>query len=145
MLEVGNGGMSDEEYRVHMSLWSLLAAPLLAGNDLRNMSQSTLAMLTNAEVIAIDQDPAAQPVKRMVQSGNLEVWARPLQDGSTAVGLFNRDTQAKTVSVKWSALGLTGELKARDLWKHESVPVSSDTYTATVPGHGVILLRVQKS
>jgi alpha-galactosidase len=145
MLEVGNGGMSDEEYRVHMSLWSLLAAPLLAGNDLRKMSESTLAMLTNAEVIAIDQDPAAQPVKRMVQSGNLEVWARPLQDGSTAVGLFNRDTQAKTVSVKWSALGLTGELKARDLWKHESVPVSSDTYTASVTGHGVILLRVQKS
>ncbi|MFL6352610.1 MAG: glycoside hydrolase family 27 protein [Bryobacteraceae bacterium] len=145
MLEVGNGGMSNEEYQVHMSLWALLAAPLLAGNDLRNMSESTLAMLTNAEVIAVDQDGAAQPVKRMVQNGNFEVWTRPLQDGSTAIGLFNRDTQAKTVSVTWSALGLSGHLKARDLWKHEDVPISGDTYTATVPKHGVILLRVQKS
>jgi alpha-galactosidase len=143
MLEIGNGGMTDDEYRVHMSLWSLLAAPLLAGNDLRNMSDSTLAMLTNAEVIAVDQDPAAQPVKRTVQGENTEVWTRSLQDGSIAVGLFNRDIQAKPVSVTRSALGVAGQLRARDLWKHEDVRIAGDTYTTTVPGHGVVLLRVQ--
>jgi alpha-galactosidase len=145
MLEVGNGGMTDEEYRVHMSLWCLLAAPLLAGNDVRNMSDATLAMLTNAEVIAVDQDRAARPVKRMVQGDNTEVWTRPLEDGSVAVGLFNRDAQDKAVRVTWSAVGLTGSLKARDLWKHQDVSLSGDTYTATVAKHGVIMLRVQKS
>jgi alpha-galactosidase len=145
MLEVGNGGMTDEEYRVHMSLWCLLAAPLLAGNDLRNMSDATLAMLTNTEVIAVDQDPAARPVKRTVQDGNTEVWTRPLEDGSVAVALFNRDSQDKPVSVTWPALGLTGQLKARDLWKHQDVSLSGDSYTATVPKHGVLMLRVGKS
>jgi alpha-galactosidase len=143
MLEIGNGGMTDEEYRVHMSLWSLLAAPLLAGNDLRHMSDATLAILTNREVIAVDQDTAAQPAKRMVQAGNVEVWTRSLQDGSKAIGLFNRDIQAKAVSVPWSTLGLTGDLRARDLWKHEEVPATGATYTATLPGHGVVMLRVK--
>jgi alpha-galactosidase len=128
-----------------MSLWCLLAAPLLAGNDLRNMSDATLSMLTNTEVIAVNQDPAGRPVKRMIQSGNTEVWTRPLEDGSVAVGLFNRDAQDKPVSVTLSALGLTGQLKARDLWKHQDVSVSGDTYTETVPKHGVIMLRIAKS
>jgi alpha-galactosidase len=143
MLEIGNGGMTDDEYRVHMSLWSLLAAPLLAGNDVRHMSDATLAILTNSEVIAVDQDPAAQPAKRMVQDGDVEVWTRPLQGGSTAVGLFNRDSHSKPLSVPWSTLGLTGDLRARDLWKHEEVPVTGASYSATVPGHGVIMLEVK--
>jgi alpha-galactosidase len=93
----------------------------------------------------VDQDRAARPVKRMVQGDNTEVWTRPLEDGSVAVGLFNRDAQDKAVRVTWSAVGLTGSLKARDLWKHQDVSLSGDTYTATVPKHSVVMLRVQKS
>lgn len=145
MLEVGNGGMTEDEYRVHMSLWCLLAAPLLAGNDLRNMSNATLAMLTNAEVISIDQNPAARPVKRTVQGGNIEVWTRPMQDGSMAVALFNRGAEARSATVTWTSLGITRPSKARDLWNHQDVAISGDTYTAKVPKHGVVMLRIQSS
>ncbi len=145
MLEIGNGGMTDDEYRVHMSLWCLLAAPLLAGNDLRNMSDATLALLTNAEVISVDQDPAARPVKRTVQGGNVEVWTRPMQDGSIAVGLFNRGAQATSATVTWTSLGITRPSKARDLWNHQDVAISSDTYRASVPKHGVVMLRIHSS
>ncbi len=86
MLEIGNGGMTDTEYRTHMSLWSLLAAPLLAGNDMRTMKPETVEILTNREVIAIDQDPLGKQASRVVKSGDLEVWSRPLADGGQAVG-----------------------------------------------------------
>src|SRR6185369_952660 len=78
MLEIGNGGMTDDEYRTHMSLWALLAAPLIAGNDLRSMTPATKAILTNAEVIAVDQDPEGKQGKRAWKEGDLEVWSRPL-------------------------------------------------------------------
>jgi alpha-galactosidase len=144
MLEIGNGGMTDEEYRTHMSLWSMLAAPLLAGNDLRTMSDSTKAILTNREVIAVDQDPAGNPVKLISDpSSTAVVVARPLQDGSLAIGLFNRADQPQDVTVKWSDVGLAGKtLHARDLWKHSDVAVSGPSYTANVPMHGVVLLKV---
>jgi alpha-galactosidase len=107
MLEVGNGGMTKEEYRTHMTLWALLAAPLLAGNDLQHMSQDTLDILTNRDLIAIDQDPAAHPVKRTVLTeGKTELWTRQLQDGSIVVALFNRDDQPAPVRVAWSQVGV---------------------------------------
>ena len=143
MLEVGNGGMTDDEYRTHMSLWSLLAAPLLAGNDLSTMSDATKEILMNREVIAIDQDTAAQPAKRISQAGGAEVAARALADGSMAVGLFNRSDQPQEVSVNWDSLGLGGKrLQVRDLWKHAVVPAGGGHYTAKVARHGVVLLRV---
>ena len=95
MLEVGNGGMSNDEYRTHMILWSLLAAPLLAGNDLRTMSAETKAILMNREVIAIDQDPDAKPVKKILEQGSTVIAARPLSDNSVAVGMFNRGEAAR--------------------------------------------------
>jgi alpha-galactosidase len=88
MLEIGNGHMSDDEYRTHMSLWALSAAPLLAGNDIRTMTPVTRSILMNREVISIDQDPLgkqASPVK----NGDLETWIKPLADGSVAVGVVN--------------------------------------------------------
>ena len=88
MLEIGNGGMTADEYRTHMSLWSLLAAPLLAGNDLRTMSEETKSILMNKEVIAIDQDPEAQPVKKISEQGPLVVAARPLKDQDLGRGAF---------------------------------------------------------
>jgi alpha-galactosidase len=142
MLEIGNGGMTGDEYRTHMALWSLLAAPLLAGNDLRAMSEETKGILMNAEVIAIDQDPEAKPVKVVNQEGQTAVLARPLKDQSVAVGLFNRGDQPAEVGVNWSALNLPGgKLQVRDLWKQQNVEASGDRYSATVPNHGVVLLK----
>ncbi len=142
MLEVGNGGMNVEEYRTHMSLWSLLSAPLIAGNDLSNMSDETKSILMNGEVIAIDQDPAVHPVQRLAQQGHVEVLTRRMADGSTVVGLFNRGSEPATASVDWKALSIRAGSKARDLWKHEAVAVNGSSYQATVPIHGVVLLRV---
>ena len=144
MLEIGNGGMTNDEYRTHMSLWCLLAAPLLAGNDLHSMTNDTKEILMNREVIAVDQDKAAHPAKLVTPLGERVVAARKLSDGSTAVALFNRGDQAEEVGVKWSALGLeTKNLHARDLWKHEPVRVSRTHYSTKVPTHGVAMLRVQ--
>jgi len=143
MLEIGNGGMTPDAYRTHMSLWALLAAPLLAGNDLRTMSDETKSILMNTEVIAIDQDAEAKPVQAISRDGNTIVLARPLQDHSMAVGLFNRGDQPAEVGVNWSALNLAGKkLSLRDLWKHQPVEAVGDRYSASVPAHGVVLLQV---
>ncbi len=143
MLEIGNGGMNREEYRTHMSLWSLLAAPLLAGNDLRKMTPETKSILMNREVIAIDQDPAVNPVKQVSQDGKAVVLARLLKDNSWAVGLFNRGDRPASVVLKWEALGFGGKpLQVRDLWRRQPVETSGSGYSAKVPAHGVVLLRV---
>jgi len=156
MLEIGNGGMNADEYRTHMSLWCLLAAPLMAGNDLRTMTEETRAILTNAEAIAVDQDMDVKPVRRVDRDARTEVWVRPLRDRQTArfgvehsvaVGLFNRGDEPAEVSVRWEDLHIGAvvgakALHARDLWKHEDVPVPGDRYSATVPAHGVVLLKV---
>jgi alpha-galactosidase len=144
MLEVGNGGMTTPEYQTHMTLWSLLSAPLLAGNDLAQMSKDTLAVLTNRDVIAINQDPSVKHPKRTVLAGKTEAWTRELQDGSTVVALFNREDDERPVTVSWSKLGITEVTQARDLWVQKDVTLSGDNYTATVPRHGVVLLRVPK-
>ena len=141
MLEVGNGGMNGAEYRTHMSLWAILAAPLLAGNDLSTMSADTLAILTNREVIAIDQDPAGRQGDRVKAEGGLEVWARPLAGGAQAVGLFNLTDQPAYVEVSFADLGFAGAVTARDVWAGKDLgPITS--YRVAVPAHGVSLLRV---
>jgi alpha-galactosidase len=144
MLEIGNGGMTADEYRTHMSLWSLLAAPLLAGNDLRTMSAETKSILMNKEVIAIDQDPEAQPVKRISEQGSRVIAARPLKDNTWAVGLFNRGSAAAKITVAWSDLGLHGNLEVRDLWAHKDRGKVSDQFSAEVPSHGVVLFTVKQ-
>jgi alpha-galactosidase len=145
MLEIGNGGMSDDEYRTHMSLWSILAAPLLAGNDLRNMTPAILAILTNREVIAINQDKGGKQGRRIWKSGEQEIWARPLSDGGQAIGIFNRGVTAAKVSVRWPAIGWTTAPKSgRDLWAHREVTFSGEEYSASVPAHGVVLVRIAR-
>jgi alpha-galactosidase len=142
MLEIGNGHMTDAEYEVHMSLWSILAAPLLAGNDLRTMTPSILAILTNKEVIAIDQDKAGKQGQRAWQSGDQEVWVRNLGDGDKAVAVFNRGETASDVKMKWADLQMNAPKKGRDLWAHKDVTFNGDTLTTNVPSHGVVMWRV---
>jgi len=146
MLEIGNGGMTADEYRTHMSLWSLLAAPLIAGNDLRSMSDETKSILLNREVIAIDQDPEYKPVTSVSSSNGLEVLMRPLHDGSIVVGLFNRTPASAAMSFPRSSLpeSFAGKkLELRDLWKHDQATMDGDSFSATVPSHGVVLVKLQ--
>jgi alpha-galactosidase len=141
MLEIGNGHMTDDEYRTHMSLWALTAAPLLAGNDIRSMSDATKSILLNKEVIAVDQDRLgrqASPVKK----GAAEIWVKPLADGSVAVGVVNLGASAASAMVRASDLGLAKVKKARDLWSHQDVHFKDGAYSATVPSHGTLMLRV---
>jgi alpha-galactosidase len=143
MLEVGNGGMNHDEYITHMSLWVLLAAPLLAGNDLSKMSSETLAILTNKEVIAVDQDAKGAQGRRIAQEGPLEVWAKPLADGGTAVGLFNRGESTNPVTVSFLDLGVPGSAQVRNLWTHTDLGSFDGSYTIDIPRHGAVLLRVK--
>jgi alpha-galactosidase len=142
MLEIGNGGMTDTEYKTHMSLWAMLAAPLLAGNDLRQMSAETLAILTNREVIAVDQDKFGKQGSQVWKSGDQEIWTRQLSGGDLAVAFFNRAKDEAKISVKWAEIGVSAKRKARDLWLHQNVDVTAPEFTTTVPGHGVMMLRI---
>ena len=130
-----------------MSLWALLRAPLIAGNDPRTMTDETKSILLNSEVIAIDQDAAALSVQRNPPQGSAEVLVRPLANQAVVVGLFNRGSAAAPMSFRWDGLRLNANLGgkslvARDLWKHADVPVEGETYSATVPPHGVALIKV---
>jgi alpha-galactosidase len=143
MLEVGNGHMTTDEYKTHFSLWCLLRAPLLAGNDLRDMTDDTKSILMNTDVIAIDQDRAGLPLHRVSQEGNTVVFMRPLKGGDIVVGMFNRGDQPAEIGASWDSLGVAGKrLQVRDLWKHAAVTVTGDRYTDNVPMHGVVILRV---
>src|ERR1700733_12123449 len=144
MLEVGNGGMTPNEYRSHFSFWCLLAAPLIAGNDVRNMAPEISEVLTNKEVIAVDQDPLGMEGRRVWKNGDLEVWAKQMKDGSRAVILFNRGKSDAEISANWEDLGYTAHLSAnvRDLWAKKDLGKFTGKFTANVAAHGVLMLRV---
>jgi len=144
MLEVGNGGMNETEYHSHFSLWAELAAPLMAGNDLAAMPASIRAILTNREVIAIDQDPLGAQGRRVWKDGDLEVWSKPLADGGRAVVLFNRGEKAATITARWADLGLGEHQSAqvRDLWKGRDLAKTSGQVSAKVEPHGVVMLKI---
>jgi alpha-galactosidase len=144
MLEIGNGHMTDTGYTTHMSLWSMLAAPLLAGNDIRDMKPAIASILMNKEVIAIDQDKLGKQGVRVAKEGDTQVWARPLADGGHAVALFNLGDAPVKVTAKWSEIGVTGSHKLRDLWKHEDLGAKADEYSAEVPSHGVVMVKIAK-
>ncbi len=144
MLEVGNGGMKRDEYRTHMALWALLAAPLLAGNDLRNMSPETKELLLNSEVLAVDQDAKGVQGHRVWEEGPLEIWVKPLADGSHAVGLFNRSESATKMTLDFKSIGAPASAKLRDLLDHKDLGTAQNSYSAEVPTHGVVLVKVSK-
>jgi len=144
MLEVGNGGMTETEYRSHFSLWSMMAAPLIAGNDLAHMSDATKAILVNREVIAIDQDALGRQGRRVRTVGQTEVWSRPLGGGRRAMLLLNRGETAAQITADWLDLDYPPTIKAklRDVWAHRDLPVAKGAFTATVQPHGVVMVTI---
>ena len=144
MLEVGNGGMTPAEYRSHFSLWAMMAAPLMAGNDISNMDESTRSILTNKDVIAVDQDRLGVQGHRVAKDGDKEIWVKPLAGGGRAVLLFNRGATPASITVDNDHLGYAPSMRAkvRDLWAHKEVGNWKGSYSATVEPHGVVMLRL---
>ncbi len=145
MLEIGNGAMTDTEYRTHFSLWAIMAAPLIAGNDVRTMSPETAEILLNQEAIAVDQDPWGLQGVRVADDGQgSNVYSKVLQGpNSRAVALLNRSNGPTTITVKWADLSIPpGPAFVRDLWAHQDLGDFSDSYSASVPSHGTVLLKV---
>jgi alpha-galactosidase len=143
--------LSPHEQQTHMTLWCMLAAPLLIGCDLSRMDDFTLALLSNPEVIEIDQDPLGKQARRVVRTGSVargpnadicEVWSRPLSDRSLAVALFNRGRKDATISIDWKTFGLSGPQKIRDLWKRSDLGLFVDSFSATVPRRGSVLIKL---
>lgn len=145
MLEVGNGGMTDEEYRTHFSMWAMMAAPLLIGTDLRKATPRTLEILGNREVIAIDQDPLGVQGRVVRAEGGRWVVAKPLKGGDMAVALFNESGHPQRIAATVTEVGLLGgaAYKVRDLWAGTDAHTAG-ALAATVPAHGTVLLRVSR-
>ena len=145
MLEVGNGGMTTAEYRSHFSLWAMMAAPLMAGNDVATMDEATLSILLNKEVIAIDQDKLGVQGRRVSKDGDQEIWVKPLSDGGRALLLFNRGEQPIRIRAKAEHIGVPAGFRAkvRDLWAHKDVGRWSGAIEAKVEPHGVAMYRIQ--
>jgi alpha-galactosidase len=145
MLEVGNGGMTKEEYRAHFSMWALFSAPLLAGNDISSMTADTKEILLNKEVIAIDQDPLGRQGRRVKKTGDQEIWSKQLEDGSRAVVLLNRGPAATKIAVSWTDIGYPDSLPAsvRNLWTANDLGKQTGAYSADVPSHGAVMLTIK--
>lgn len=154
MLVVGNVGwgkdihptnLSPDEQYTHVTLWSLLAAPLLIGCDLNDMDTFSLRLLTNNEVIAVDQDPIGIQGKRVFadRSKGIEIWAKPLQNGAMAVGLFNLSDNRQEIAVRWEQLGIKGPQRIRDLWRQQELTTADNRYSSPVPAHGVLFLKIK--
>ncbi|NEB77830.1 alpha-galactosidase [Streptomyces sp. SID14478] len=143
MLEVGNGGMTDTEYRTHFSMWSVMASPLLIGTDLRKASDETYEILSNHDVIAVDQDPLGKQGTVVSSEGGRWVVSKEMKDGSRAVALFNESGSAQRIATTAKEVGLPSATAyaARDLWQHKDFNTAG-TLAATVPAHGTVLLRV---
>jgi alpha-galactosidase len=152
MLVIGRVSLGDEmhesrltpnEQYLHISQWCLLGSPLLIGCDLEHISPFTMNLLTNDEVLDVDQDPLGKMAQPVRQSDAEQVWFKPLEDGSLAVGLFNVSEEPRRVSVSWKELGLSGSHIVRDLWRQKDLGRHRDAFSAMVPRHGVILVRVR--
>ena len=149
MLQVGNGGMTPSEYQIQMSLWSIMASPLIAGNDLTklldkndHLQQQYLALLTNANIIAVDQDPKGVQGHRVWQQGPQEIWMKPMADGSTVVGVFNRVIGNASVPLPFNLIGVSGTVDAFDLWSGKDLGNIQTGYPVSVPGMDAAMLKL---
>ncbi|HXR78841.1 MAG TPA: alpha-galactosidase [Bryobacteraceae bacterium] len=145
MLEVGNPGMSPTEYRSHFIMWCILSAPLMAGNDIMHMSNETRDILTNKEMIAVDQDPLGIQGHRVRKDGEQEIWSKQLSDGSRAVALLNRGASEQNMTANWTDIGYPASLSAqvRDVWNHKDLGNKTGSFSASVPSHGVVVIKVK--
>jgi alpha-galactosidase len=132
---------ANEQY-THISLWCLLCSPLLIGCDMTQFDDFSLGLLTNDEVLEVNQDPLGRQASRVSKEGTAEVWTKDMEDGSKAVGLFNRSEFEATVKATWQSLGLSGKQKVRDLWRQKDLGDRADRFEAKVPRHGVVLVRL---
>lgn len=147
MLAVGNNNMPQNEARAHFSMWCMLAAPLMAGNDLRSMSPTDHDILTNQALIAINQDALGKQGFKIEDYGNFEIWQKPLSDGEMAICFFNRDTSAKSYTVDWTKINVkdfSGNYKITDLWKNEIVGVTNRTLPIEVPARDVMVFKLTR-
>jgi len=143
MLEVGNSGLTLNESRSHFSMWCMLAAPLIAGNDITTMDNSIKDILTAPEIVAIDQDSLGVQATRIRNAGSLQVWQKPLKDGSIAVSLLNLSATDNSMLVTWNDIGLVaGNATVRDLWSRTDLGIYKDTFKITVPTHGVVMVKI---
>jgi alpha-galactosidase len=136
--------LTPNEQYTQMSLWALVAAPLIFSGDITRLDAFTLSVLTNDEIIDVDQDPLGKPGYRVVKNGDTEVWKRELEDGSIAVGLFNRGEEPVKVTALWSDLGLSGKHVVRDLWRQKDLGWFKEKYSAKVGRHGVVMIKISK-
>lgn len=147
MLEVGNGGMTNTEYITHMSMWCMFASPLMSGNDLRSMDAETKAILTNKEVIDINQDPKGVQAHLFLTFGDQQVWGKKLANGDVAVCFLNRSENPCNFNFIWnqlSALDRAATYKVRDLWKHKEIGTTTQPLKTVIAGHGVLMVRLIK-
>ncbi|MDR1809263.1 MAG: putative Ig domain-containing protein [Prevotella sp.] len=153
MLIVGKVGWSDklrqtrltcDEQYTHISLWCLLAAPMLLGCDISQLDDFTLNLLTNAEVIAVNQDVLGKQAERLVKDGDMQIWVKPLEDGSYAAGIFNLAAEDKVMEVKWADLKLPESANVRDIWRQKELGVFQTAFKAKIPSHGVKLIKIYK-
>ena len=150
MLVVGHVGwgrphptrLTPNEQYTHISLWCLLSAPLLLGNDLEKLDDFTTGLLTNDEVLDVDQDPLGRQAAQVLVDGRRQVWVKEMEDGSRVVGLFNLARWAQPLTVEFGRLGLRGSQHVLDLWRQKDLGVAAGRFTSTVPRHGVVLIKV---
>ncbi len=135
--------LTPNEQYTHVSLWALVAAPLIFSGDITRLDEFTLSLLTNDEVIDVDQDPLGRPGRRVSKAGDVEIWARDLEDGSKAVGLFNRGEGLAAITASWADIGVAGPQRVRDLWRQKDLGIFEGAFEAYVARHGVVLFRLR--
>jgi alpha-galactosidase len=145
MLEVGNGGETTSQYQTQMSIWAIQAAPLIAGNDLTKMTSTTVGLLTNPGIIAVDQDSLGKQGKRVWQQGPEEIWVKPMADGSVVVGLFNRVAGSANIALPFGVVGVKGTVDAVDLWNQKDLGIIRNNHLISVGGYGVTMLKLTMS
>jgi alpha-galactosidase len=144
-VELYESRLSPAAQMTHVGLWRLLSGPLLLGCDLAQLSKFTLALLTNDEVLDVNQDPLGRQATRVAKDGTLEVWSKPMSDGTVAAGLFNRGIEGAKVTARWRDLGISGRQAVRDLWRRKDIGQFDGEITLEVPARGVALVKIGKS
>ncbi|GAB6010970.1 glycoside hydrolase family 27 protein [Viscerimonas tarda] len=143
MLQVGRG-MTYEEDKTHFSMWCMLVSPLLAGNDLRKMTKETLEILTNKEVIALNQDKLFRQAQKTVSEDDIDIWEKPLADGSKAIAIMNRENKEVEFTLFPEKLNLNKKSKIRDLWQHKDLGAIGKQRKFSLAKHGIVVLKAKK-